>query len=130
MFVSEGVKLSASQSASQSVRPSVRPSVRVRLLGETATSRQSRADRSVGEVRDFRAVKRLSNGASDMMTEAEGAARGAEMSERVVVMERDGRLRLSCDTAATVPTRSQLAAVRLLLQSAVCRQASSERAEG
>lgn len=60
----------------QSVKLSVCQSVRVGLLGKTATSRQSAAGRSVGEVRESRAVKRVSNGVSDMMTEAEGVERG------------------------------------------------------
>lgn len=55
-------------------------SVRVGMLGKTATSRQSAADGSVGEVRESRAVKRVSNGASDMMTEAEGE--GVERGRR------------------------------------------------
>lgn len=75
-----------------------------------------------------------------MMTEAEGAARGAEMSERVVVIERDGRrpvvptgLRLSCDTAATVPTHNLLLQVFCCgLRSAVwcLQQANRARADG
>lgn len=109
------VGLPVSQSVSQSVRACVRACLLVRLLDKTTTTRKSRASRLVGEVRDFSAVKRLSNGTSDMMTGAEGTAKGAEMSERVMVIERSGRrllvptgLRLSCDTTATVPTHNLL----------------------
>lgn len=73
-----------------------------------------------------------------MMTEAEGTARGAEMSERMVVIERDGRrpvvptgLRLSCDTAATVPTHKLLLYVfRCSLRSAVCGLVSAAGEQG
>lgn len=74
-----------------------------------------------------------------MMTEAEGVERGAAAGERAVVIEGDGRrpldatgLRLSCDTAATVPAHSlPLCFSRCSLQSAACglQQASRERAD-
>lgn len=132
--VCQSVKVSVSQAGSLSVSLSVR----VGLLGKTATSRQSAADRSVGEVRESRAVKRVSNGASDMMTEAEGVERGAAVGGRVVVIEGDGRrpvvatgLRLSCDTAATVPTHSlRLYLFCCSLQTAVCGLRSAAGGQG
>lgn len=71
-----------------------------------------------------------------MMTEAEGVERGGAVGGQVVVIERDGRrpvvatgLRLSCDTAATVPAhRLRLYLLCCSLQSAVCGVVCSRRA--
>lgn len=117
------------------VSVSVSPSF-VGLLGKTATSCQSAVLMSVGELRDSRAVKKVSNGTSDMMTEDEGVQRGDAVSGQVVVIERDGRrpvvatgLRLSCDTTATVPAHSlRLYFFCCSLRSAVCsRRAGRQR---
>ena len=127
VFVSRSNCLSAKLSVSVSdCSARRRPVVSQRPIG-----------RSVGERRNSRAVKRLRNGASDMMTEAEGVERDGAVGERVVVIGRDGRrpldatgLRLSCDTAATVPAQSlPLCFFCCSLQSCVLRSAAGKQGE-